>query len=39
VHALIKVVTGLAIAAEDVLGDVPAQEVACLVQERLVVVG
>jgi hypothetical protein len=39
VHALVEVVTGLAVPAKNILGDVCAQEVTCLVEEGLLVLG
>jgi len=37
VHAFVEVVAGLAVATDDVLGDVGTQEVSRLLQERLIV--
>jgi hypothetical protein len=38
-HAFVEVVAGLAVATDDVLGDMGTQEVACLLEECLIVLG
>ncbi len=39
VHALVEVVAGLAVTANDLIGDMCAQEVTRLVEEGVIVVG